>query len=294
MKHTFAQRPLDAPTPPAWRRLRRLDRAFILYGLVVAALVVACYLCSLLGLLPYELGSMDLAHMNEGPTARHLFGTDNMGRDLLTRIIAGTQAFFLPGLLAIAIALVGGTAAGVLGGYYGGAADKAASYVLNVIDSIPKFVLLLLIIAIFKPDIYFIMVVVGVTNIPTVAAFIKGKILFLKGRDFIEAAVALGLSNSRIIFKHILYHHCLPLLVIQATIGMGEAILVEASLSYLGFGVQEPLPSWGNLVAAGNNYVLQGVFYYSAIPALVIMFGILGFYLLGDGLSNLFEEEART
>jgi len=83
-------------------------------------------------------------------------------------------------------------------------------------------------------------------------------------------------------------------LIIQATLGMGEAILIEASLSYLGFGVQEPNPSWGNLVAAGNNYVLNGVFYYAAIPALVIMFAILGFYLLGDGLNNLFEEEART
>ncbi len=273
--------------------MRRLDRAFIVYGLVVVALVVGCYLCSLVGWLPYQLEGMDLNHMNEGPSLGHPFGTDNMGRDILTRIIAGTQAFFLPGLLAIVIALVGGSLAGVLGGYYGGFTDKLTSYLLNVIDSIPKFVLLLLVIAIFKPDIYFIMIIVGATNIPTVASFIKGKILFLKGRDFIEAAVALGLSDRRIIFKHILYHHCLPLLIIQATLGMGEAILIEASLSYLGFGVQEPMASWGNLVAAGNNYVLQGVFYYAAFPALVIMLAILGFYLLGDGLNNLFEEEER-
>ena len=195
----------------------------------------------------------------------------------------------MPGLLAIFIAISFGTIAGLISGYNSGRTDAVFSYILDLIDSIPKMVIILLAIAFFKPGIFFIMLIVGITNIPTVASLIKSKVIFLKKRNFIEAAKALGLKTTDIIFKHILWYNCKSIVIIQATLGMAEVILIETSLSYLGFGVQEPAPSWGNMVASGGDYFFRGDFYLSTAPAAAILISILGFYLLGDGLNNLLE-----
>lgn len=274
----------------SWRSAALIDRLYVGYGLLVAALVALSYLLGMFGWLPHDPDDMDLANMLAGPlTQGHLLGTDYMGRDLLTRLILGIQAYFLPGLLAIAIALALGAALGVLAGYRGGRSETAVTYVTNLVDALPRLVLMLLVIAAFKPGITTIMVVLGLTSAPTVAMLVKGKILMLKQRNFIESAVALGISPARIILKHILWYNCRALLLIQATLGMAEAVLLETSLSYLGFGVQEPTPSWGNMVQAGANYLLQGNFWVSTAPALAILATVLGFHLLGDGLNNMFE-----
>jgi peptide/nickel transport system permease protein len=278
----------------AWNSARRSDRARVIYGASIALLVLLSYFLGAFKLLPHDPEGMDLSNMMAGPlTEGYLLGTDYMGRDLLTRIILGIQAYFLPGLLSIFIALVFGSILGVAAGYRGGRVDAAVSYFTNLIDALPRLVLMLLVIAAFKPNIYTIMVVVGITTAPTVAMLVKGKILMLKQRNFIESAVALGLSPGAIVFKHILWTNCRALLLIQATIGMAEAVLVETSLSYLGFGVQEPTPSWGNMIQAGANYLLQGQFWASSVPALAILVTVLGFHLLGDGLNNIFEGKRR-
>ncbi len=280
----------DVSDLPFWKKVDPIDLAYVAYGLLVVTLVIASYLLGAFNLLPRDPQDLDLDLMMAPPgTGGHLLGTDFLGRDMLSRLIVGIQAYFLPGLLAIAIALVFGTALGVLAGYRGGRFDTAITYFTNLVDSFPRLVLILLVIAAFKPDIYYIMLVVGVTNVPVVASLIKGKILFLKQKNFIEADIALGLPVPTIILKHILWHNCRSLLIIQATLGMAEAILIETSLSYLGFGVQEPTPSWGNMVQAGANYFMQGKFWPSTAPALAILFTILGFHLLGDGLNNMLE-----
>ena len=148
------------------------------------------------------------------------------------------------------------------------------------------------VVAAVRPDIRTIMIVVGLTNIPAAASLVRGKVRFLKEKNFIEAAEAIGLPRRAIVLTHSLGHQCRAPLIIRATLGMGEAILIETSLSYLGFGVQEPAPSWGNMVQSGANYFLQGNFWPSTAPALAILFTILGFHLLGDGLNNLFERKA--
>jgi len=274
----------------SWRSAPLIDRVYVGYGLAVVVLVVLSYLLGMFGWLPSDPDDMDLANMLAGPlTESHLLGTDYMGRDLQTRLILGIQAYFLPGLLSIVIALALGAALGVLAGYRGGRSETAVTYVTNLVDALPRLVLMLLVIAAFKPGIYTIMVVLGLTSAPTVAMLVKGKILMLRQRNFIESAVALGISPARIILKHILWYNCRALLLIQATLGMAEAVLLETSLSYLGFGVQEPTPSWGNMVQAGANYLLQGNFWVSTAPALAILFTVLGFHLLGDGLNNMFE-----
>lgn len=275
---------------PFWKKADPMDLLYVVYGLFIVVLVLGSYVLGALHLLPHDPQEINLELLMAAPnTAGHLLGTDFMGRDILSRLIIGIQAYFLPGLLAIAIALIAGTLFGVLAGYWGGGLDTTTTYISNLLNSFPRLVLILLMVAAFKPDIYTIMMVVGITNIPAVASLIRSKILFLKQKNFIEAAVALGLRNKIIIFKHILWHNCRAILIIQATLGMAEAILMETSLSYLGFGVQEPTPSWGNMVQAGANYFMQGNFWPSTAPALAILLAILGFHLLGDGMNNILE-----
>ncbi|HVP78746.1 MAG TPA: ABC transporter permease [Thermodesulfobacteriota bacterium] len=280
---------------PFWKKADAVDLAYVGYGVLIVTLVVVSYLLGSFNLLPRDPQEIDLGLMMARPgTEGHLLGTDFMGRDMLSRLIVGIQAYFLPGLLAIFIALFFGTVLGVAAGYRGGKFDAGITYFTNLIDSFPRLVLILLVIAAFKPDIYYVMGVVGFTSVPVVTSLIKGKIQFLKQKNFIEADVALGLPTSAIILKHILWHNCRSLLIIQATLGMAEAILMETSLSYLGFGVQEPTPSWGNMVQSGANYFMQGKFWPSTAPALAILFTILGFHVLGDGLNNILEGKRHT
>jgi peptide/nickel transport system permease protein len=279
---------------PFWKKADAIDLAYVSYGLLIVTLVIVSYLLGAFNLLPRDPQDIDLELMMAPPgTAGHPLGTDFMGRDMLSRLIVGIQAYFLPGLLAIVIALIFGTFFGVLAGYRGGRFDTVITYVNNLVDSFPRLVLILLVIAAVKPDIYYIMIVIGLTNVPVVASLIKGRIQFLKQKNFIEADIALGVPTSTILLKHVLWHNCRSILIIRATLGMAEAILMETSLSYLGFGVQEPTPSWGNMVQSGANYFMQGKFWPSTAPALAILFTILGFHLLGDGLNNILEGKRR-
>jgi peptide/nickel transport system permease protein len=272
------------------QRADLLDLAYVTYGLLIVGLVLASYLIGAFGWLPHDPRAMNVTLLNAAPfTSGHLLGTDFLGRDLQSRLILGIQAYFLPGLLAITISIAGGAVLGVLAGYRGGPLETLVTYFANLVDSFPRLVLILLVIAAFKPDIYYVMVVVGITGMPVIANLVAGKIAFLRQKSFIEAAHALGLPAHTVILKHILWLNCRAALVIQATLGMAEAILIETSLSYLGFGVQEPTPSWGNMVQAGANYFLQGNFWPSTAPALAILATILGFQLLGDGLNNILE-----
>jgi len=279
---------------PLLQRAETRDLLYVGYGLLIVALVLASYLMGAFGWLPHDPRQMDVGLINAPAlTPDHLLGTDFLGRDLQSRLILGIQAYFLPGLLAIAISVAGGCVLGVLAGYRGGWLAAVVTYIDNLLDSFPRLVLILLVIAAFKADIYAIMIVVGITGMPETANLVAGKIAFLKQKNFIEAAHALGLPAHTVILKHILWLNCRTLLVIQATLGMAEAIIVETSLSYLGFGVQEPTPSWGNMVQAGANYFLQGNFWPSTAPALAILATILGFQLLGDGLNNMLEGKRR-
>jgi len=284
----------DYSQVPWWRKAHPLDLICVGYGILVVFMVLGSYFLGASGRLPFDPQAIDMNLLNAPPGIHgHLLGTDFLGRDIFSRLVLGIQAYFLPGLLAITIALTLGGAGGLVSGYRAGRWDRALTYVANLMDAVPRLVLILLMIAAFKPDIYLVMVVVGLTHAPTVASMVKSKVIFLKQQNFIESAICLGLKSRTIIVKHILWHNCRALLIIQATLGMAEAILIETSLSYLGFGVQEPMPSWGNMVQSGANYLLQGAFWPSTAPALAILFTILGFHLLGDGLNNMLERKQR-
>jgi len=255
----------------------------------MAALVVSVYLASVLRVLPQDPDAMDLGAVNALPSAAHLLGTDFVGRDLLSRIMVGTAAFFLPGLLSVSVSLLFGALFGILVGFWPERFGTAVGLLLQLLESLPKLVLILLVVALFRPDIYLILLVVGITNIPAAAELLRARIAALRRKSYIEAAVALGLPPSQVILKHVLWLHGRGLVLIQATIGMGEAILIETSLSYLGFGVQEPTPSWGNMVALGKDYFFRGELWISTVPAMAILLTVLGFHLLGDALLERLE-----
>jgi peptide/nickel transport system permease protein len=286
-----------AVAPSSWQRWRAwpLRRTLAtIYGTGAAALVVALYLCSIFGYLPHDPDAMDLDTMNALPSAAHWLGTDFVGRDLLSRIMLGTQAFFLPGLLSVSVSLVFGAFFGVLSGFWPERFGTAVGLFLQLLESLPKLVLILLVIALYRPDIYLILLVVGVTNIPAAAELLRARISVLKRKSYIEAALALGLPTWKVILKHVLWLHGRGLVLVQATIGMGEAILIETSLSYLGFGVQEPRPSWGNMVALGKDYFFRGELWISTAPAMAILLTVLGFHLLGDALLERLEQRGDS
>ncbi len=278
--------------PSAWQRFRSWPlrrKVATVYGTLVVTLVVSVYLASVLKALPRDPDAMDLGAVNALPSAAHALGTDFVGRDLLSRIMVGTQAFFLPGLLSVSVSLLLGTFLGILAGFWPERFDVVVSLLLQLLESLPKLVLILLVVALFRADIYLILLVVGITNIPAAAELLRARIAVLRRKSYIEAATALGLPPARIILKHVLWLHGRGLVLIQATIGMGEAILIETSLSYLGFGVQEPTPSWGNMVALGKDYFFRGELWLSTVPAMAILSTVLGFHLLGDALLERME-----
>jgi len=276
---------------PLYRRASAQDVFFIGFGLFVLSYLIVFYLISVTNIFIKNPMEINISAMFQSPSFDHLFGTDFLGRDIFSRIAKGTEAFFLPGLLSITISTACGVLFGVLSGMYPRFASKIISYVLDIVDSIPRLIFILIIIVLFRPSIYLIMTFVGVTSIPKITAYVKAKVQVLKKQGFIESSRALGLAPTAIIFKHIVWFSLKSVLVIHATLGLGEAILIETSLSYLGIGVQEPIPSWGNMVAMGADYFFQGRVWLSSIPAITITVTIMGLYLLGDGLNAIYNEK---
>jgi peptide/nickel transport system permease protein len=275
---------------PLYKRASAQDVVSIGFGLFVVAYLIVFYFVSLTNSFIQNPMQIDMSRMFRPPSFDHPFGTDYLGRDIFSRIVMGTEAFFLPGLLSIFIATFFGMAFGIVSGFYPRFFSGVIFYFMNILDSIPRLIIILIVVVLFHPSIYLIMAFVGITSIPKITAYIKAKVELLKKQRFIEASRALGLSQTTIIFKHLVWLSSKSVLIIHATLGMGEAILIETSLSYLGIGVQEPVPSWGNMVAMGIDFFFQGRIWLSTIPAIVIMVTIMGLYLLGDGLNSVYNE----
>jgi peptide/nickel transport system permease protein len=276
---------------PLSKRASARDVVSIGFGLFVVTYLFVFFVISLTNIFIKDPMQISIQDMFLQPSFQHIFGTDYLGRDIFSRIVKGTEAFFIPGIISITISTVIGLLLGILSGYYPRYFSKIIFYFLNIIDSIPRLIFILIIIVLFNPSIYLIMVFVGVTSIPKFSSYIMTKVELLKNQRFIESCRALGLSQATIIFKHIVWLFSKSILIIHATLGMGEAILIETSLSYLGIGVQEPAPSWGNMVAMGKDFFFQGKFWLSNIPAAVILVTIMGLYLLSDGLNSIYNEK---
>jgi peptide/nickel transport system permease protein len=226
------------------------------------------------------------------PSGQHWLGTDQFGRDLLSRIIYGARISLSIGFLAVAIAVVLGSVLGAVAGYVGGWADAAIMRFTDMVMAFPRLVLLIMIIALFEPSLTLIILVLGLTQWPGTARLVRGEVLSLREREYVEAARALGFGRARIILRHLLPNVMAPVIV-AATLGIGNTIVLEAGLSFLGFGIQPPTPSWGTLVADGRQNLI-GAWWVATFPGLAIVLTVLAFNLVGDGLRDALDPRMRS
>jgi len=231
---------------------------------------------------PYNPGQIDIENILIAPSYSHIFGTDSLGRDLFSRMVYGTRISLMVGFIAVGIASLIGIALGAIAGYYGKWVDTIIMRFIDIMLCFPTFFLILAVIALLEPNIINIMVIIGATSWMGMARLMRAEILSLKERDFIYAERAIGASDLRIITRHLIPNAMAPVLV-NITLGIAGAILVESSLSFLGIGVQPPTPSWGNILSEGKAVMGAG-WWMMAFPGLAIFVTVLGYNLLGEGI----------
>lgn len=270
-----------------WQRLRRNRMAMVGAGIVLIMFLLAVA-APLLGRDP---GDIDIARRLQPPSWLYPLGTDDLGRDVLTRILYGARISLLVGFVAVGIATLIGIALGAVAGFYGRWVDGLLMRFVDIMLCFPTFFLILAVIAFLDPSIWNIMIIIGLTGWMGVARLVRAEFLSLRERDFVQAARAIGASDTRIIFRHILPNALSPVLV-SATLGVAGAILTESALSFLGIGVQPPTPSWGNMLIAGKQ-TLGTAWWLSVFPGLAILITVLGYNLLGEGIRDALDPRIR-
>jgi peptide/nickel transport system permease protein len=258
------------------------NKLAVVGGIIVMCLVVVAVLAPLLS--PYNPDQIDRQQILEPPSLRHPLGTDDLGRDLLSRMIWGARISLAVGFVAVGIATLIGMISGALAGYYGGWTDRIIMRFIDIMLSIPTFFLILAVIAFVGPSIWNIMIVIGITSWMGVARLVRAEFLSIKEREYVLAAKALGVNDIRIIFRHIMINSLAPVLV-SAVLGVASAVLVESALSFLGLGVQPPHPSWGNILTLGKDNI-EIAWWLSVYPGLAILVTVLGYNLLGEGIRD--------
>jgi peptide/nickel transport system permease protein len=275
---------MDSPKKLFWKRFRR-NKLAVAGGIIVAVLFFVAILASLVS--PYDPNDIDRKHILEPPGIQHPLGTDDLGRDVLSRMIWGSQISLSVGFVAVGISVVMGIIFGSLSGYYGGWTDRIIMRFIDIMLSVPTFFLILAVIAFIGSSIWNIMIIIGITSWMGVARLVRAEFLSLKEREYVLAAKAIGASNMRIIFRHIMVNSLAPVLV-SAVLGIAGAVLVESALSFLGIGVQPPTPSWGNILTLGKDN-METAWWLSVFPGLAILITVLGYNLLGEGVRDALD-----
>lgn len=271
-----------------WYRFSR-NRIAVAGGIVVILLFVVSLLASWIS--PYDPNEINLQEVLSHPSWAHLFGTDQLGRDVFSRMIWGAGISLKVGFVATGVSICIGVILGALAGYYGRWVDTVIMRFVDIMLCFPAFFLILAVIAILEPSIWNIMIVIGLTSWMGITRLVRADFISLKERDFVQAARAIGASDLRIIFRHILPNAMASVLV-AATLGVAGAILTESALSFLGIGVQPPTPSWGNILTAGKNNI-DIAWWLSLYPGLAILITVLGYNLLGEGIRDSLDPRLK-
>lgn len=281
--------PGTAPAPVFWRELARHRLAVVSLG-VIAVLGLACAAAPLLA--PYEFDAIDLASIREAPSPDHLMGTDDLGRDLFTRVLYGGRVSLLIGVLSAVLATGLGAGVGVLAGFHGRWLDNLLMRVTDVAYAIPTLPLLIVLASYTEATAVSMALIIGLLSWMTTARVVRGEVLTLKETAFVEAARSLGASNARIIWRHVLPNALGPI-VVGATLAVGNAIIVESSLSFLGLGVQPPTPTWGNMLMDAQATMASKP-WLTVFPGLAILSTVLAVNFIGDGLQDALDPSARS
>ena len=240
---------------------------------------------------PFGYADQDYMMIRQPPSAQHLLGTDQFGRDVLSRLIYGSRISLQVGLIAVSISLIVGGAIGAIGGYFGGRTDSVLMRIMDVQLAIPTILLAIVISSALGPGLVNQMVAVGITSIPRFARLMRASVLSIKGMEFIEAARAMGASHMRIILLYIL-PNCAAPLIVQSTLSVANAILFAATLSFLGLGIQPPFPEWGGMLSDARPYIRDSA-YLSIFPGLAIMITIVALNCIGDGLRDALDPKQK-
>jgi peptide/nickel transport system permease protein len=297
--------PLSLPTQPQvatagvprriaspWTDVRRRflrSRTGVVGAIVLLIVVLAALFASRIA--PYSPTRQDFRVERQPPSAQHLMGTDEFGRDVFSRVIWGAQTSLEAGAVAATIALVIGLALGMLAAFYGGGADNVIMRCMDVILAFPYILLAIAVVAILGPGLLNAMIAIAIVYIPHYARVVRGSVLSVRSRDYVEAARALGASDRRVMLQHVLPNTMAPVIVTMTLI-IGSAIIDTAGLSFLGLGTQPPTPDWGNMLSAGRSYVIDSP-WIATFPGLAILVTVLAFNLMGDALRDAFDPRLR-
>ena len=260
---------------------------------VGAAIVLAAILAALAGpvVMPFNPSDQELALRLEGPSARHWFGLDELGRDILARVLVGARISLLVGLVVVGVSSTIGTLLGSIAGYFGGIVDEILSRLMDILLAFPGLLLAIAMVAVLGPSLTNVIIALSLIGWVGYARLVRGQVLRARELEFVQAARALGASIPRILGQHII-PTALPAVTVQATLGMGGAILAEAALSFLGLGVQPPTPSWGTMLSYGRTHMLEAP-HLTIFPGMAIAVLVLGFNFLGDGLRDALDPQAQ-
>ena len=273
----------------SWNIFKKNKLGMICLGIVLALVIIAI-LAPVLA--PYGYKDQNLSIQNQNPTFAHLLGTDEYGRDILSRIIYGCQISLSVGIISQAIALFIGFVAGVAAGYYGRWVDAVVSFIIQVFSSFPFLLFAILIMFVMGPGLINLYIALGLLMWTTTARLIRGDVMRLKNSEYIQSCILSGGNSFRIIMKHLL-PNCISTLIVVSTLGIPSAILSEATLSFLGLGVQPPEASWGQMIAASQPF-LESQPLYSIAPGIVIIITVMSFNLLGDALRDALDPKMRS
>lgn len=282
----------NRPRAEAWRR--RLPpiargRLTIIGGAITITVILLAVFAPLLA--PYDPLKQNPRQLFADPSRQHWFGTDDLGRDILSRVIWGARASLYVGIVSVSIAVLFGTLLGLLAGFYGRWLDSLIARLLDIVFAFPTILLALGIVGMLGPSLTNAMIAIGIINIPVYARLVRATTLATKRRDFVEAAIVAGCPNRRVLGRHIFPNITAPLIV-QTSLSFSLAILTEASLSFLGLGTQPPNPSWGTMVNTGQRLIELSP-WQAVFPGLAIAITVLGINLIGDGLRDALDPRLR-
>ncbi|OFX27848.1 MAG: hypothetical protein A2Z07_01805 [Armatimonadetes bacterium RBG_16_67_12] len=280
---------MESGTASVWRRLLR-HRLAVAGMLIVGGLILVALLARPLA--PYDPIAQNLGNAFQPSSREHPLGTDEFGRDILSRIIFGARVSLLVGVVSVGIGLVAGALSGLIAGYAGGVVDVSISGVMDVLLAVPGVLLAIAIVATLGPGLFNVMVATGISSVPVFARLARGSVLTVKETEFIEAVRALGGTTGRVLFRHILPNIAAPL-VVMASLHMASAILTAAGLSFLGLGAQPPTPEWGAMLSRGREY-LRSAPHIATYPGIAILFAVMGFNFLGDGLRDALDPRLKV